>query len=110
MHLCFSVIIVLFLLDNEHIYMELGQKLSKYCPKEWKREASKVLCTQSKFFLEKMYFFVAHFDRIFANCRELTSLDLLWLFTSEHSIMLKMADLLGETHTFLQYNSNVLGL
>lgn len=28
--------------DNEHIYMELGQKLSKYCPKEWKREASKV--------------------------------------------------------------------
>uniref|UniRef100_A0A8C8GPU1 FERM domain-containing protein n=1 Tax=Oncorhynchus tshawytscha TaxID=74940 RepID=A0A8C8GPU1_ONCTS len=26
---------------NEHIYMELGQKLSKYCPKEWKREASK---------------------------------------------------------------------
>uniref|UniRef100_A0A8C1USE8 FERM domain containing 6 n=1 Tax=Cyprinus carpio TaxID=7962 RepID=A0A8C1USE8_CYPCA len=28
-------------LDNEHIYMELGQKLSKYCPKEWKREASK---------------------------------------------------------------------
>lgn len=28
--------------DNEHIYMELDQKLSKYCPKEWKREASKV--------------------------------------------------------------------
>uniref|UniRef100_A0A8C7UX26 FERM domain-containing protein 6 n=1 Tax=Oncorhynchus mykiss TaxID=8022 RepID=A0A8C7UX26_ONCMY len=28
--------------NNEHIYMELGQKLSKYCPKEWKREASKV--------------------------------------------------------------------
>ncbi|XP_073690999.1 FERM domain-containing protein 6 isoform X2 [Garra rufa] len=27
--------------NNEHIYMELGQKLSKYCPKEWKREASK---------------------------------------------------------------------
>lgn len=30
------------LTDNEHIYMELDQKLSKYCPKEWKREASKV--------------------------------------------------------------------
>ncbi|XP_039537729.1 FERM domain-containing protein 6-like [Pimephales promelas] len=28
-------------MHNEHIYMELGQKLSKYCPKEWKREASK---------------------------------------------------------------------
>uniref|UniRef100_A0A8C9Z6Q7 FERM domain-containing protein 6 n=1 Tax=Sander lucioperca TaxID=283035 RepID=A0A8C9Z6Q7_SANLU len=28
--------------NNEHIYMELDQKLSKYCPKEWKREASKV--------------------------------------------------------------------
>ncbi|XP_028677038.1 FERM domain-containing protein 6 isoform X2 [Erpetoichthys calabaricus] len=28
--------------NNEHIYMELGQKLSKYCPKEWKRESSKV--------------------------------------------------------------------
>ncbi|KAK7140533.1 hypothetical protein R3I94_012965 [Phoxinus phoxinus] len=27
--------------NNEHIYMELGQKLSKYCPKEWKREVSK---------------------------------------------------------------------
>uniref|UniRef100_A0A3Q3REZ7 FERM domain containing 6 n=1 Tax=Mastacembelus armatus TaxID=205130 RepID=A0A3Q3REZ7_9TELE len=27
--------------NNEHIYMELDQKLSKYCPKEWKREASK---------------------------------------------------------------------
>ncbi|XP_072534327.1 FERM domain-containing protein 6 [Salminus brasiliensis] len=27
--------------NNEHIYMELGQKLSKYCPKEWKREASR---------------------------------------------------------------------
>ncbi|KAJ8341116.1 hypothetical protein SKAU_G00334070 [Synaphobranchus kaupii] len=27
--------------NNEHIYMELSQKLSKYCPKEWKREASK---------------------------------------------------------------------
>ncbi|KPP61780.1 FERM domain-containing protein 6-like [Scleropages formosus] len=27
--------------NNEHIYMELNQKLSKYCPKEWKREASK---------------------------------------------------------------------
>ncbi|KAM9777769.1 FERM domain-containing protein 6 [Neosynchiropus ocellatus] len=27
--------------NNEHIYMELEQKLSKYCPKEWKREASK---------------------------------------------------------------------
>ncbi|KAG2457463.1 FRMD6 protein, partial [Polypterus senegalus] len=27
--------------NNEHIYMELGQKLSKYCPKEWKRESSK---------------------------------------------------------------------
>lgn len=35
-------VLILFLLDNEHIYMELGQKLSKYCPKEWKREASKV--------------------------------------------------------------------
>uniref|UniRef100_A0A1A7W8P4 FERM domain-containing protein 6 n=2 Tax=Iconisemion striatum TaxID=60296 RepID=A0A1A7W8P4_9TELE len=29
------------ILNNEHIYMELDQKLSKYCPKEWKREASK---------------------------------------------------------------------
>lgn len=28
--------------DNEHVYMELDQKLSKYCPKEWKKEASKV--------------------------------------------------------------------
>uniref|UniRef100_UPI0037E77079 FERM domain-containing protein 6 n=1 Tax=Semicossyphus pulcher TaxID=241346 RepID=UPI0037E77079 len=27
--------------NNEHIYMELDQKLSKYCPKEWKREASR---------------------------------------------------------------------
>ncbi|XP_023807427.1 FERM domain-containing protein 6 isoform X2 [Oryzias latipes] len=27
--------------NNEHVYMELDQKLSKYCPKEWKREASK---------------------------------------------------------------------
>ncbi|XP_015249691.1 PREDICTED: FERM domain-containing protein 6, partial [Cyprinodon variegatus] len=27
--------------NNEHIYMALDQKLSKYCPKEWKREASK---------------------------------------------------------------------
>ncbi|XP_076155288.1 FERM domain-containing protein 6 isoform X1 [Alosa pseudoharengus] len=27
--------------NNEHIYMELGQKLSKYCPKEWRKEASK---------------------------------------------------------------------
>ncbi|XP_023695660.2 FERM domain-containing protein 6 isoform X1 [Paramormyrops kingsleyae] len=27
--------------NNEHIYMELNQKLSKYCPKEWKKEASK---------------------------------------------------------------------
>ncbi|KAK6481500.1 FERM domain-containing protein 6-like [Huso huso] len=27
--------------NNEQVYMELGQKLSKYCPKEWKREASK---------------------------------------------------------------------
>ncbi|XP_077395574.1 FERM domain-containing protein 6 isoform X2 [Festucalex cinctus] len=27
--------------NNEHIYMELDQKLSKYCPKEWKKEASK---------------------------------------------------------------------
>ncbi|CAM4725853.1 unnamed protein product [Leuciscus chuanchicus] len=35
------ILSVLSLLDNEHIYMELGQKLSKYCPKEWKREASK---------------------------------------------------------------------
>ncbi|XP_071972200.1 FERM domain-containing protein 6 isoform X1 [Engystomops pustulosus] len=28
--------------NNEHIYMELSQKLYKYCPKEWKKEASKV--------------------------------------------------------------------
>lgn len=28
--------------DNEHVYMELSQKLHKYCPKEWKKEASKV--------------------------------------------------------------------
>ncbi|XP_075048939.1 FERM domain-containing protein 6 [Mixophyes fleayi] len=27
--------------NNEHVYMELSQKLYKYCPKEWKREASK---------------------------------------------------------------------
>ncbi|ETE72837.1 FERM domain-containing protein 6, partial [Ophiophagus hannah] len=27
--------------NNEHIYMELSQKLYKYCPKEWKKEASK---------------------------------------------------------------------
>uniref|UniRef100_A0A8C2KZ87 FERM domain containing 6 n=1 Tax=Cyprinus carpio TaxID=7962 RepID=A0A8C2KZ87_CYPCA len=43
---CYTVLIISMLcafspLDNEHIYMELGQKLSKYCPKEWKREASK---------------------------------------------------------------------
>ncbi|KAL2098961.1 hypothetical protein ACEWY4_005441 [Coilia grayii] len=31
--------------NNEHIYMELGQKLSKYCPKEWRKEASKVTHT-----------------------------------------------------------------
>lgn len=52
MHVRFQCILsVLFLLDNEHIYMELGQKLSKYCPKEWKREASKVSRTQSLIFL-----------------------------------------------------------
>ncbi|XP_023480990.2 FERM domain-containing protein 6 isoform X1 [Equus caballus] len=28
--------------NNEHVYMELSQKLHKYCPKEWKKEASKV--------------------------------------------------------------------
>ncbi|KAM4691059.1 FERM domain-containing protein 6 isoform 2-T2 [Rhinophrynus dorsalis] len=28
--------------NNEHVYMELSQKVYKYCPKEWKREASKV--------------------------------------------------------------------
>uniref|UniRef100_A0A670HSJ9 FERM domain-containing protein 6 n=1 Tax=Podarcis muralis TaxID=64176 RepID=A0A670HSJ9_PODMU len=28
--------------NNEHVYMELSQKLCKYCPKEWKKEASKV--------------------------------------------------------------------
>ncbi|XP_039112043.1 FERM domain-containing protein 6 isoform X3 [Hyaena hyaena] len=28
--------------NNEHVYMELSQKLYKYCPKEWKKEASKV--------------------------------------------------------------------
>ncbi|XP_030071117.1 FERM domain-containing protein 6 isoform X2 [Microcaecilia unicolor] len=27
--------------NNEHVYMELSQKLYKYCPKEWKKEASK---------------------------------------------------------------------
>ncbi|XP_028832815.1 FERM domain-containing protein 6-like [Denticeps clupeoides] len=27
--------------NNEHIYMELDQKLSKYCPKEWRKEASR---------------------------------------------------------------------
>nr|XP_028580769.1 FERM domain-containing protein 6 [Podarcis muralis]XP_028580847.1 FERM domain-containing protein 6 [Podarcis muralis] len=27
--------------NNEHVYMELSQKLCKYCPKEWKKEASK---------------------------------------------------------------------
>lgn len=30
------------LTDNEHVYMDLAQKLYKYCPKEWKKEASKV--------------------------------------------------------------------
>ncbi|XP_044292333.1 FERM domain-containing protein 6 isoform X4 [Varanus komodoensis] len=29
--------------NNEHVYMELSQKLYKYCPKEWKKEASKGL-------------------------------------------------------------------
>uniref|UniRef100_A0A8C5MQ58 FERM domain containing 6 n=1 Tax=Leptobrachium leishanense TaxID=445787 RepID=A0A8C5MQ58_9ANUR len=28
--------------NNEHVYMELSQKVYKYCPKEWKKEASKV--------------------------------------------------------------------
>lgn len=32
----------LSLTDNEHVYMDLAQKLYKYCPKEWKKEASKV--------------------------------------------------------------------
>lgn len=32
----------LSLADNEHVYMDLAQKLYKYCPKEWKKEASKV--------------------------------------------------------------------
>ncbi|KAJ6652690.1 hypothetical protein lerEdw1_011175 [Lerista edwardsae] len=27
--------------NNEHVYMELSQKLCKYCPKEWKKESSK---------------------------------------------------------------------
>ncbi|XP_062433731.1 FERM domain-containing protein 6 isoform X2 [Rhea pennata] len=27
--------------NNEHVYMDLSQKLYKYCPKEWKKEASK---------------------------------------------------------------------
>ncbi|KAM4662865.1 FERM domain-containing protein 6 isoform 1-T2 [Discoglossus pictus] len=27
--------------NNEHVYMELSQKLYKYCPKEWKKETSK---------------------------------------------------------------------
>ncbi|XP_078262827.1 FERM domain-containing protein 6 [Rhinoraja longicauda] len=27
--------------NNEHVYMELMQKLYKYCPKEWKKEVSK---------------------------------------------------------------------
>ncbi|XP_053330887.1 FERM domain-containing protein 6 isoform X1 [Spea bombifrons] len=27
--------------NNEHVYMELSQKVYKYCPKEWKKEASK---------------------------------------------------------------------
>uniref|UniRef100_A0A8C3LWV6 FERM domain containing 6 n=1 Tax=Chrysolophus pictus TaxID=9089 RepID=A0A8C3LWV6_CHRPC len=27
--------------NNEHVYMDLAQKLYKYCPKEWKKEASK---------------------------------------------------------------------
>jgi len=49
------ILSVLFLLDNEHIYMELGQKLSKYCPKEWKREASKVSCKQSLMFLGEIF-------------------------------------------------------
>ncbi|XP_069493566.1 FERM domain-containing protein 6 isoform X2 [Ambystoma mexicanum] len=26
------------ILNNEHVYMELSQKLYKYCPKEWKKE------------------------------------------------------------------------
>ncbi|KAM8921034.1 FERM domain-containing protein 6 isoform 1-T1 [Pelodytes ibericus] len=28
--------------NNEHVYMEPSQKVYKYCPKEWKKEASKV--------------------------------------------------------------------
>ncbi|KFW82468.1 FERM domain-containing protein 6 [Manacus vitellinus] len=27
--------------NNEHVYMDMAQKLYKYCPKEWKKEASK---------------------------------------------------------------------
>ncbi|KAJ7345381.1 hypothetical protein JRQ81_001331 [Phrynocephalus forsythii] len=27
--------------NNEHVYMDFSQKLYKYCPKEWKKEASK---------------------------------------------------------------------
>uniref|UniRef100_A0A4W3IG58 FERM domain containing 6 n=1 Tax=Callorhinchus milii TaxID=7868 RepID=A0A4W3IG58_CALMI len=29
--------------NNEHVYMEPMQKLCKYCPKEWKKEVSKVI-------------------------------------------------------------------
>ncbi|CAM9825201.1 FERM domain-containing protein 6 [Lampetra fluviatilis] len=29
------------LTNNEHIFMDLEQKLTKYCPKEWKKEASR---------------------------------------------------------------------
>uniref|UniRef100_S4RE86 FERM domain containing 6 n=1 Tax=Petromyzon marinus TaxID=7757 RepID=S4RE86_PETMA len=31
--------------DNEHIFMDLEQKLTKYCPKEWKKESSRVCMT-----------------------------------------------------------------
>lgn len=54
-------VLILFLLDNEHIYMELGQKLSKYCPKEWKREASKVSLMQS-------IFYILYFTDQFCSC------------------------------------------
>lgn len=37
--------------DNEHVYMELMQKLYKYCPKEWKKEVSKVSVSVLEFYL-----------------------------------------------------------
>ena len=40
----FPVSVSMFALnaDNEHIYLDLEEKLTKYFPKEWKQESGKV--------------------------------------------------------------------